>query len=232
MASNLVSEGVRLRFVFLRAILGLLGGLALLNVPPANASCQLKNIPEEFRPLDLSESAVNSLDKPVVGGPAASTLAELKCREIKATQSWYQTLGIAADENTETLIAGIRDAFFSGGSWTYDLFAQQERGFENPNDPDFDPIGWVLENKSKYGISDKDLPVFGRVGSESEAHALLADIDQRDAALARLQRLPQPFRFLAHVAAAVPDILIALFALGSLAAFLNATPSRTSLDGS
>lgn len=232
MTSDLVSDGVRLRCAFLKAFLGLIGGLALLVVPPANASCQMDNIPEEFRPLDLSERSVNSLGNPVVGGPAASTIAERKCRDIKAAQNWYQTLGFAPDKNTVTLIEGVRDAYFSGGSWTYDLFSHQERVFEYPNTPGFDPIGWVLEHKSEYGISDEDLPAFGRVGSEREAHALLADIGQRDAALARLQRLPQPFRFFAQVAAAIPDVLIALFALGSLAVLLKAAFRRTTSGGS
>jgi hypothetical protein len=232
MASDLVSDGKHLRCTFLKAVLGLFGGVALLVIPPANASCQLENIPEEYCPLDLSEGAVNSLGNPVVGGPAASTLAAQKLDRINNQQSVFQSLGIGDTDETTTIIEGIGDAFLSGGNWTYDLFAAHERAFNYPVDPRFDSKKWLNDNASKLGIRDEYLGAIARTGSAEEAHALLADIDKRDAALDRLQRLPQPFRFFAHIAAAIPDVLIALFALGSLAVLLKAASRRTSSDGS
>jgi hypothetical protein len=147
------------------------------------------NIPEEFRPLDLSEGTTNSMGQPVVGGESAQDEASRKYEEEQKAQSWYQTIGIATDENTETLTEGVADTFVSGGNIAYDLLESYKRAYDNPYDPSFDPKKWVSENAVKNGIDEQYLPSFGGVASANEANALLVDINGRKAAQQRIQRM-------------------------------------------
>ncbi|QXV74301.1 putative internal virion protein [Rhizobium phage RHEph15] len=147
------------------------------------------NIPEEFRPLDLSEGTTNSMGQPVVGGESAQDEAARKYREENDQQWFFQTLGVAQDENTETLVEGVQDAFTSGGNFAYDILTDYKRAFDNPYDPSFDPQKWIRDNAVKQGIDEQYLPNFGGVGSEKEANALLVDINSRKAAQQRLQRM-------------------------------------------
>ncbi len=199
--------------------------MVLTFATAANAGCGYEGIPEEFRPLDLSEGRVNSLGQPVVGGEAASTRAERECREQQTIQKWYQSVGIDSSEGTETLIDGVQDAFVSGGSIIYRLFASYRRAYDNPYDPKFDAQKWIMANRQQYRISETDLASFGGVGSESEAYALLAKIDADHKAQERLSRMGQPAEIIARCFAALPDIAFALLALGLLAA-----PLRTAFN--
>lgn len=147
------------------------------------------NIPEEFRPLDLTEGTTNSFGQPVIGGEAASTRATREEQEAANEQTWYNTLGIGGDENTETLVDGVVDTFTSGGNWGYDILESYRRAYENPYDPKFDAQKWTQENAQKYGIDEQYLPAFGGVGSEKEANALLQNINSRKEAQQRIQRM-------------------------------------------
>lgn len=164
------------------------------------------NIPEELRPLDLSEGSVNSLGQPVVGGPAASSQAALQEQSIEQAQTWYNSIGIGGDENTETIFGGVYDSFTSGGNWAYDLFQQQERDFEYPVDPAFDGTKWTMENKQKLGIPDNYTSAFGRTGSEREAIALLDEVKDRQQKQQQLQRLGGVGQFTAGMMAGMVDL--------------------------
>lgn len=168
------------------------------------------NIPEEFRPLDLSEGSVNSLGNPVVGGPAASTQAEAQAEDIATRQSVFQSLGIGDTDETTTIFEGVGDAFFSGGNWAYDLFAQQERDYEFPVDKNFDATKWTVENKEKLGIPDHYVSAFGRTGSEKEAYALLEDTKERQQRQQRIQRLGITGQFTSGMIAGMADIDVVL----------------------
>jgi len=133
----------------------------LLTAPTSvYATCGFEGIPEQYRPYDLSEGTANTRGRPVIGGEAASTRAERECHEEQSGQPWYQTLGIGADDNTETLVKGIADSFEAGGSITFDALASYRRAYSHPVDPDFEPLVWLDENREKYQIEIEDLSLF------------------------------------------------------------------------
>ncbi len=180
------------------------------------AACGFEGIPEEYRPLNLSEGTTNTMGQPVIGGEAASTRAERECREEQDRQSWYQTLGIATDDNTETLFKGVADSFKAGGSIIFNVAASYQRAYANPVDPNFKPRRWLDENGGKYQIEMQYLSSFAGTGSEAEAHALLADVSERKAAQARVQLMGAVAQFTVSAIAALPDIAVALCSLAAL----------------
>lgn len=135
--------------------------------------------------IDTSEKATNSLGLPVVGGPAASSKLEVEIPD----QTWYQTLGIATDDQTETLAEGVVDSFTSGGNYAVDILQDYRRAYENPVDPNYDPQAWLAENRTKNQIESQYLSAFSGTGSAAEADALLADINERRTAQQRINRL-------------------------------------------
>ncbi len=180
------------------------------------AACGFEDIPEQYRPLNLSEGTTNTMGQPVIGGEAAGTHTKRECREEQDRQSWYQTLGIATDDNTETLFKGVTDSFKAGGSIIFDVAASYQRAYDNPADPDFDPRTWLEEQGNNYRIEEKYLYLFGGTRSQTEAYALLAHVNERTAAQARIQRMGPAAQMTAKAVATIPDIAIALL---SLAAF-------------
>lgn len=165
-----------------------------------------EDIPEGQRPIDLSEGSVNSLGQPVLGGPSASTQATVQQNTVENEQSWFQSLGIAGNENTQSIWGGALDSATSGGNWAYDLFAQQERDFEYPVDTEFDGVAWTLENKEKLGIPDQYMSAFGRTGSAREANALLVEVQERQQKQRQIQRLGGVGQFTAGMMAGIFDI--------------------------
>lgn len=157
-----------------------------------------------YRGLDLSEGTHNSLGQPVVGRTAESTEYAYDRDPANDEQSWYNTLGIGGDENTETLIDGVVDSFQSGGNWGYDMYKAQERAMEHEVDPEFDAQAWVKENRKR--VPDEYLGALGRTASSEEAEALLADISERRAAQARVQRMGIGGQITAGLVAGIVDI--------------------------
>ncbi|TBA43654.1 hypothetical protein ELH62_15310 [Rhizobium ruizarguesonis] len=129
------------------------------------------------------------MGQPVIGGESASTREERECLQERSQQSWYQTLGIATEDDTETLVKGMADSFQAGGSIAYNVLASYRRAYSHPVDPDFEPLVWLDENREKYQIEIEDLSLFAGTRSESEAYTLLADVMERTAARSRIQRM-------------------------------------------
>ncbi len=186
------------------------------------AACNFEGIPEQYRPYDLSEGTTNSMGQPVIGGEAASTRAERECQEEQDQQSWYQTLGIATDDNTETVFKGVTDSFKAGGSIIFDVAASYQRAYNHPANPDFEPLAWLDENREKYQIDIEHLSLFAGTSSEAEANALLADIHERKAARARMERMGPVTQIATKAIARLPDITVAL---GIIVAFSIAVRS-------
>lgn len=213
----------------LRACL-LAAGL-LVGTQGAYAACGIDGIPEQYRPLGLSQGTTNTMGQPGIGGEAASARAESECREKQDQQSWYQTLGIAADERTETLLRGTADSFRSGGSFVFDLLAAYKRAYDNPADlAAFDPQAWLDENREKDEIEMQYLSTFAGARSEAEANALLVDVNEREAAQARVQRMGTVARFTVKAVTALPDIAIALCGLALLSIPARSVFRRTSAE--
>ncbi len=181
------------------------------------AACGFEGIPEQYRPYDLSEGTTNSMGQPAIGGEAASTGAERGCREERDRQSWYQTLGIASDDDTETLFKGVTDSFKAGGSIAFNVLASYGRAYSHPIDPDFEPLVWLDENREKYKIGIEELSSFAGTRSEAEAYKLLGDVKERTAARSRIQRMGMMAQLTVKTIAALPDIAIVLC---GIAAFL------------
>lgn len=191
------------------------------------AACGFEGIPEQYRPLNLSEGTTNTMGQPVIGGEASSTQAERECREEQDRQSWYQTLGIATDDNTETLFEGVTDSFKAGGSIIFDVAASYRRAYDNPADSDFDPRTWLEEQGNKYRIEEKYLYLFGGTRSQAEAYTLLAHVNERKAAQARIQRMGTAAQMTAKAVATIPDITIALLSLAALSMSIRPAFRRT-----
>jgi hypothetical protein len=186
------------------------------------AACGFEGIPEQYRPYDLSEGTTNTMGQPVIGGEAASTRAVRECQEQRGGQAWYQTLGIATDDETETLVKGVAHSLQAGGSIALNVLASYRRAYKHPADPDFEPLTWLDDNREKYQINIEYLPSFAGTRSEAEAYALLADVNDRKAAQSRIQRMGTVGQTAVKTIAALPDITIAL---GILAAFSIAVKS-------
>ncbi|MGR6432117.1 hypothetical protein ACU5AY_14480 [Rhizobium sp. PAMB 3174] len=192
----------------------LLVAASLLTGTGGAYACGFDNIPESFRPIDTSEGTTNSMGMPVIGGEAASTRAERECREARDRQSWYQTLGIATDDKTETLFEGIADSFTAGGSIVFNASQSYQRAYENPPELGFHPQEWLTNNSAYIRISEEYLPMIGAAASDREAHAVLANIQEREAAKARVQRMGTIAQLIAGV---IPVAIDVMFLLGSLA---------------
>ncbi len=200
----------------------------LLGTPTGlYAACGLEGIPEQYRPYDLSEGTTNTLGQPAIGGEAASTRAVPKCREKQDRRSWYPTLGFATDSDTETLYEGAANSLKAGGSIVLNLFASYRRAYDNPVDPDFDPLTWLDENREKYQIEIQYLSSFAGTRSEAEAYALLADINERKAARARMERMGPVAQMTAKAIAALPDITIVLCILAAFSIAVRSAFRRT-----
>ncbi|AYM61267.1 hypothetical protein At12D13_01020 [Agrobacterium fabrum] len=191
------------------------------------AACGFEGIPEQYRPYDLSESATNIMGRPVIGGEAASTRAVRECHEQQSRQLWYQTLGFATDANTETLYQGVADSFKAGGSIALNLLASYRRAYDNPVDPDFDPLRWLDDNREKYRIELRHLSSFAGTGSNAEALALLVDVTERKAAEKRIQRMGAAAQLTARAIAALPDVALLLVIVAALCIPLRAAFRRT-----
>lgn len=209
----------------LRACIMTAGLLAAPN--SLYAACGFEGIPEEYRPYDLSEGTTNTMGQPVIGGEAASTRAVRECREEASRQAWYQTLGIATDDNTETFFKGVTDSFKAGGSIIFNVAASYQRAYDNPANPDFEPRRWLEEHSNKYRIEEEDLYLFGGTASEAEAYALLAHVNQRKAAKARMQRMGTAAQMTAKAVATIPDITIALLSLAAFSMAVRPAFRRT-----
>ncbi|NLS02204.1 hypothetical protein HGP14_02320 [Rhizobium sp. P32RR-XVIII] len=191
------------------------------------AACGFEGIPEQYQPYNLSEGTTNSMGQPVTGGEAASTRAAQECQEEHDRQSWYQTLGIATDDNTETLFKGVTDSFKAGGSIIFNFAASYQRSYRNPADPDFDPRRWLEEHGNKYRIEEKYLYMFGGTRSQAEAYALLAHVNERKAAQARIQRMGTAAQMTAKAVATIPDITITLLSLAAFSMAVRPAFRRT-----
>lgn len=191
------------------------------------AACGFEGIPEQYRPYDLSESATNTIGQPVIGGEAASTRAIRECHEEQDRQSWYQTLGFATDSNTETLYQSVADSFKAGDSLALNLLASYRRAYDNPVDPEFDPLRWLDDNREKYQIELRHLSSFAGTGSEAEALALLTDVTERKAAEMRILRMGAAGQFTARAIAALPDIALLLVIVAALSVPLRTAFRRT-----
>lgn len=191
------------------------------------AACGFEGIPEQYRPYDLSESAAHTMGQPVIDGEAASTRATRECNEQQDRQSWYQTLGFATGSNTETLYQGVADSFTAGGSIVLNLLASYRRAYDNPIDPDFAPLQWLDDNREKYRIELRHLSSFAGMGSEAEALAFLADVNERKDAEKRIQRMGAAGQFTARAIAALPDIALLLIIVSILCIPLRAAFRRT-----
>jgi hypothetical protein len=203
----------------------------LLAAPAAvYAACGLDGIPEQYRPLDLSEGTTNTMGEPVIGGEAASTRAERECREEQKRQSWYQTSGMATNWDTETLYDGIKDQFISGGNSAYDILSSIGRATENPYDPSFSPREWISKNKQKYGIEDQYMSTLMGAGSEGEAKAIVDNVAQRKLAQQRIQRMGNLGQSFTRTIAALPDIAIVLCGLAMLLIPVRSVFRRTSME--
>lgn len=197
--------------------------VCLLAAPTSvYAACGFEGIPEQYRPYDLSEGTTNTMGQPVIGGEATSTRAQRECREEQSRQSWYQTLGIATDDDTETLVEGMADSLQLGDSIIFNVLASYRRAYNHPADPDFEPLTWLDENREKYQIDIEHLSLFAGTRSEAEAYALLAGLNERKAARARMERMGSVAQMATKAIAALPDITVAL---GILAAFSIAVKS-------
>lgn len=194
----------------------------------SHAACGLDGIPEQYRPLDLSEGEFNSFGQPVIGGEAASTRVERECREENSRQSWSQTLGIATDENTETLKQGIEDQFTSGSSYAYNILRGLGRKAEHVYDPDFNASKWIDDNREALDIQDQYMSTFMGAVSASEARAIASDITDRQAAQKRIQRMGTAAQLAARAVAGLPDLAVALSGLALLFIPVNSIFRRTS----
>ncbi|AUW40591.1 hypothetical protein CUJ84_Chr000170 [Rhizobium leguminosarum] len=170
------------------------------------------------------------MGQPVIGSEAASTRAERECRQEQNRQSWYQTLGIGTDDNTETLLKGTADSFNAGGSFVFDILAAYQRAYRNPADSGFDPLAWLSENREKNQIETQYLSSFAGTRSQAEANALLADVNEREAAQARVRRMGTAAQFTVKTVAALPDIAIALCGLALLSIPARSVFRRTSME--
>ncbi|WP_222052698.1 hypothetical protein [Rhizobium laguerreae] len=195
-----------------------------------NAACGPNGIPKEFRPINTQTGPINTYGQPEVGGEGAREEACRKYEEEQSAQSWYQTIGIGTDENTETLLDGVADSFTSGGNFAYEILEGYKRAFDNPYDPSFDPQKWIKDNADRNNIDEQDLPRFGGTSSEAEANALLADMNERKAAQARMQRMGTAAQFTVKAVAALPDIAIALCSLALLSIPTRSVFRRTSME--
>lgn len=157
-----------------------------------------------YRGLDLTEGEHNSLGQPTIGRVADTTQYALDRDPENDEQTWYNTLGIGGDENTETLIDGVADSFQSGGNWGYDIYKSQERAMEHEVDPEFDAQAWVHENRKR--VPDEYLGALGRTASAEEAEALLTDIEQRRMAQQRVQRMGIGGQITAGLIAGIVDV--------------------------
>jgi hypothetical protein len=195
-----------------------------------NAACGLDGIPEEFRPINTQTRPINTYGQPEVGGEGAREEACRKYEEEQGAQSWYQTIGIATDENTETLLDGVADSFTSGGNFAFDILASYKRAYDNPYDPSFDHKKWVADDALKNGIDEQYLPAFGGIGSAKEANALLVEINRRKDAQKRIQRMGTAAQLTVKAVAALPDIAIALCSLALLSIPARSVFRRTSIE--
>ncbi|QWY83436.1 putative internal virion protein [Rhizobium phage RHph_X3_9] len=165
------------------------------------------DIPEEFRPLDLTEGKTTSLGAPVLGGEALSTKLEREATEAENAQGFLGTLGITGeDETTETIAEGVVDAFTSGGNYAVDILDSYRRSYDNPYDPNFNPEKWLNDNRVKEQIGENYLSTFMSTGSQAEAEALVKDIRERELARQRMARMGITGQLTATMLAGMFDI--------------------------
>lgn len=159
-----------------------------------------------------TETAENFLDRELsadpVGGPALITTTRAEDERRRDQQKWHQTLGVATDESTETLANGVRDAFFSGSSFAYNIYADVRRMYDNAPEPEFDAQSYTLKSQKINQIDDQQLAAFSRTSSIGEWNDLLTDVRERAETRKRIARMGSAAQIAASVVARLPDLLI------------------------
>lgn len=153
----------------------------------------------ELNPLD--EDFANPV------GPTPRTTETYLAEQAAAKeQSWYNTLGIGGDENTETFAAGVKDSFVSGGNFAFNIWEDISRMYDNTPDPNFNARDFITQNEKRLGISLDYYPAYANTRSMGEAMDLHRDIQEREAARKRLGRMGITGQLAAGAIAGIADI--------------------------
>lgn len=174
-----------------------------------------------FMTLMISGNAFanNFLDEELssdpVGGEALVNRAKREDAAAANAQSWTDTLGITNMAGDTTLLQGVKDSFFSGGNFAYDIYSDVRRMYANTPDPKWSPQQYLKDNAEKLGIGIDDYPAFVQTGSLGEATDLLQDIEDREEMRRRIQRMDAASQLFSRGAASIPDMLI--LAIGTAA---------------
>lgn len=141
-----------------------------------------------------------------VGAPSLVETTAQKDEEEAKQQTWYNTLGIGGDENTETLADGVKDSFISGGNWGYNIYQDIARMYDNVPDDNFSGKKFLEDNAERLEIKDEYRPAYARTSSLGEAMDLHRDIKLREEARTRLNRMGITGQIAAGAIAGFADI--------------------------